>query len=289
MDRALSQSSSDEIMKGVAEYQLQFKVDTDAMLGVLQGALQRTVDLVAVGLLLPDSADASKLRMPGSFFNFVPAEARRAKPDALRNDFRLWVLRCGFRDAMEAASVFLEDLRIACAAYWLFDPGKGPITGAEYNQALGPDPKRRFHRLGLPHKISSLAKNYDFRIPEANVAHLVTLNQARNCFVHRNGTVWAEDANIEGGLRIQWEKPELVVIDPSGDRVVSKKTSLPKEVRVEMRCRPAERSFAIGEVLSFSSADFSEFCWTFYQFGVAAITALNEYGIVHGVQRVARN
>jgi len=255
----------------------------DGLLGVLQTALQRATDMVCVGLSHPGSVDTANLRMAGSFLNFVPAQQQRPNSDAVVRDFRVWAVGCGLRDCVEATNVFLEQLRFACAMYWL--AGKGQFTGADYHETLGPKPAKRFHRLGLPYKISHLAEEYEFTLPGQYCEQVLSLNQARNCLVHRSGVVSAQDTNLDDRLRLLWEKPELVVLRQDGDVVVSETTFLHAGEKVGMRCRPTERIFVAGDILALSSAEFTEFCWTFFQFGRACISTLDDYGAARGVQK----
>jgi len=195
----------------------------------------------------------------------------------------VWIVGCGLRDCVEAVGFFLERLRLACALYWL--TSKDQFTGAEYHDNLGANAEKRFHRLGLPDKISDLADRYEFSLVGENMAHILSINQARNCLTHRSGVVAAKDANSEGRLQISWETPELVATRDGREFVLSQGTPVNRGDQIRMRTKQTHRIFNVGETLIFSASEFTELCWTLFRFGVVCIEVLNRYGTARGVRK----
>ena len=92
--------------------------------GVLQVALQHSIDLVAFGLKAADHAEPVDLKMPDSFGQVIAAQDRALDVESVRAEFRSWVLANGLRDCVETIGPTLEWARRFCFLW----TREGPVT-----------------------------------------------------------------------------------------------------------------------------------------------------------------
>ena len=61
-----------------------------------------------------------------------------------------------------------------------------------------------FHRLVLLGKIKFLKNEYGLIFDDALLQKTVSINAARNCFLHRDGLVSTQDTRDGDQLKIEW-------------------------------------------------------------------------------------
>jgi len=139
----------------MADQVLSLKISLPALQGMTLRKLQRLVDILRfskVGATLVGSGNFPQL----DFLTLNPSQNTHLSLDAARAAALDWhVLHC-LRDAIEAVSAFLEDVRLLADIYQL--TSKGEIKGSEWNAVLAQN--RPFHRLGLPDKIQKIKASY---------------------------------------------------------------------------------------------------------------------------------
>lgn len=184
---------------------------------------------------------------------------------------------------VEALSDFLEEARNVYAV-WTF-PNQARVTRAEWRSHVV-DAGRRFHRLGLPDKLERLSTDYGPSAIPGTAANIMSINAARNCLVHRGGTVSNRDANTAEGLRATWLKHEIMVVDSSGTETTIASTPFTVEGPATLRFRQSEATklFRLGEPITFTSQEFNQLCWTFFRFGEQVVSAVTEYGKHMGIR-----
>ena len=140
----------------------------------------------------------------------------------------------------------------------------------------------KFHRLGLPDKLSKLTDDFSVFLAPEIIAAILSLNAARNCIVHREGVVGEKDASDLGKLEIRWTKPTLTITGEAGTRPVEPGGRVEAGEMLEFSNKNASKSFGLGERIKFTSTEFSEICWTFFQFGVEIQRSLSTIGKAEG-------
>ena len=254
--------------------------------GILQTTLQRSRDLVAFGLQAADHAESVDLRVPDSFLDVVPARDRGFDVEGARSEFRTWVLANGLRDCVEAIGPTLEWVRKLCF-FWTregpvtpLEDGKfrlsGRLTGDEWNTNIVRG-AAKFDRLPLPEKLSYLQKSYRWQRPELS-DHILSLAAARNCLVHRDGIVGGKDLKLSGdhGLSVRWRKAELVAGPGTDERVLQAGSHVDAGETVSVQFIDSEKSFAIGERVTFTVTEYVDISLTFLLFGLQAQTSTME-------------
>jgi hypothetical protein len=271
----------------MAEYQVKARIDLRALIDGLHRAVLRSYDIVAFGLQAADTAPVGELQLPGAFFHMGDPNSPDRTWETAKAAFKTWVLGAGLRDCVEAVGALLEEGRKVCA-FWSFGPGRVQVTGEEWNRRVVQG-ARRFHRLGLPDKIETLKKTYDPSIAPATTEHVLSINAARNCLVHRGGVVTDLDVTTpEGqakGLMVRWVKMQLLFIDEDGERPINGPVDVKKGQRIGVRsAAEASKFFPLGEAVTFTTQEFSELAYTFSLFGQQLAVNLEQYGRSKGVR-----
>lgn len=264
---------------------LHVAVNLDALLGELQTSLQTTINLVALSLQsqAQQRIDGTALRLPMEGFNTTFDARLTWSTDEAQERQRTWTLSNGLRDALEDTSSFLESARQVLAVWSMRDVQQktGKLTAADWNKAMHAD-ARAFHRLGLPDKLPLLTRQYDVVIDSTLADHLLSINAARNCLVHRRGVVGDRDVNCGGRLTVGWRKLSLILKDEDGEHPVVLNQRLEKESTLCLRAVDCSKSFEIGERIAFTVQEFADITWGLFSFGSALVSQINALGLAKG-------
>lgn len=141
---------------------------------------------------------------------------------------------------------------------------------------------KAFHRLGLPDKLPLLTKQYGVVIDSTLSGHLLSINAARNCLVHRRGVVGDRDVNDSSRLTVGWRKLSLVLKDEDGEHPVVLNQRLEKESTLCLRSEDCSKSFEIGERIAFTIQEFADITWGLFSFGSALVGQINALGLAKG-------
>lgn len=264
-----------------------------SLMGEIQGAIQRSIDLVSFGLQAADRLEIESLEIPGVRFRVGPAQNLAMEIEQAREEFRTWVLSNGLRDCVDAIGPSLEWARKTCFLW----TREGEVTeleedklrlsvqlsGEEWNVHMINEASV-FDRLGLRKQLDHLQDKYHLPHPELSEA-ILSIRDARNCLTHRKGMVGPEDLKdgSEGGLLVKWIKLELQARGEEGARVLE----LPAEVQggeiVSVRYVNVSKKFALGDRILFSPEEFVEISMTFLLFAMEienAIKALQKSRLI---------
>lgn len=203
------------------------EVDLNRLYAGLNAELQPCINMVSFGLRAAaygEVPDEPHTRMPGTNMEF---RTGTKPPDSvLRPQFEAWVLTGGLRDAVEVVSVFLEHARFTASFFRLcerlrtetgnYEPGgEAEMSPQDYEQLVVTEQKK-FHRLGFPDKLGYLRTQYPVALAPDLGDKVLTINQARNCFVHRRGVVSERDTNCEDGLQVCWNTMTPYLVSEHG-------------------------------------------------------------------------
>jgi hypothetical protein len=267
----------------VTTHQLHIHIDCGALLGNLQHAIQRTIYLAAVGLNATPRLTQDDLQLPGTSISLQIAGPTPWPIEEAREGFEHWILMNGLRDATEAISGFLEETRTVLAAWQIeIRSRSGPVTGADWHEAMGSQ-RRRFHRLGLPDKIDDLQKIYSLSLDPDLVGHLRTINDARNCLVHRQGIVQERDVNEDGALRVSWRRLALVIQGPEGERPGFPGAIVEVGETLCVSNRNVSKLFPLGTAISFSVQEFADVCWSLFLLGLSTVKLIEDWARGRGI------
>lgn len=272
-------------------------INLDCVLRDLQITLQRTLDLATFGLYATQAATEPHLGpdgrrdLPGAFMQL------RLAPEldfaTVREEFRRWVIESGLRDAAEALGLLLEEVRKVLRA-----AAKGSTVDGEYFQTFVLDEAGKFDGRLFPQKLALIEELGGPAFMPELTPHITSLNQARNCLVHGRGVVRDRDKNTVDGLLVEWVRVGMWIDGEAGQReviVLSDRTlgegKFDAGDTISVGWRPTSRLYRVGDRVSFSVQDFSDFCWTFLLFGKQMRKNLEDFVAAkgHSVQTIAAN
>jgi hypothetical protein len=151
--------------------------------------------------------------------------------------------------------------------------GSATINGEDWNRIWTAE-REAFDRKAFPDKIKWLREKCGatFQFEE----HVLTLNQARNCLVHRLGLVSQRDTKEHELFTIKWHALRIVIIDS----VTGEETFVPQseptknESTVNLRIGPVEKQFRIGERIRLSPEELNYTMWTFHSFALEVLKSI---------------
>ncbi len=265
----------------MATQTLNVNVNLNGLRGELQRSLQEVICLVATGLEAETDVEPENLALPTDIkWSFSKL---RLDKETFRVRYSEWVLSNGFRDAIESIGVYLESVHRVLSIWELVEKQKGgtPISDGEWN-SLFLDGGNRFHRLGLPDKLDHICLTHEIGVKDSYKEQILSINIARNCYVHRNGVVSDRDTNKEGSLRVSWSRLHTFLQDEDGEHPLVIGRTVEKGSTLCVRAEESEKAFAIGERLSFSVAEMSEILWCLFLFSNDLVMAISKFGEAKG-------
>lgn len=252
-------------------------INLNGLRGELQRSLQEVICLVATGLGAEIDVEPDELVLPTtvkSSFSKLGWDK-----DQLNNQYNEWVLSNGFRDAIENVSSFLESSHRVLSIWELQEKQDAgiSISGDEWNKIFL-DGGNKFHRLGLPDKLEHIAIKHGIEIKDVYKEQVLSINVARNCYVHRRGIVSNRDANEDGVLTVKWSRLRTFLKNEDGEQELVLGKVVEKESMLCVKFEENEKSFSVGEQLSFSVEEMSEIIWCFFLFGNELVMNVSKFG-----------
>lgn len=252
-------------LPAVAQYTVKFHFD--ALHRTFSSRTGRTLERAAFLLTCARAATENHGLMPDVEGSVVPVKLQPRPVGEVRDESALWITTNALRDCIEEVSLFLEKTRELCAAVSVFEHGDIPLD--RWHEVVA-SPANSFDRLTFPDKVAFLRQEYGDALLPGTVEHLITLNAARNCLVHRQGVVGERDCKGSGCLTVRWMSAEIHGRDPEGNEFpVVPPQHLVAETQLFLRHGPVERRFLLGERITFSTADLSGIWLTLHFFGAA--------------------
>jgi len=261
---------------------IRIQVNLDAPKGELQRAIQRTIYLVSGALNSTTQIEEGHLKLPEIELETNFDSSLKWSPDEVSRNLKEWVLRNGFRDAVEFLSAFLESIHSVYTFWSLVQKQNGGqiLTGLDWQYATESEPKK-FHRLGFPDKLDHLRDSHGVNVDPAVLKNILSANSARNCLVHRNGIVSEKDAN-SGQLVVSWRRMKVIAIDEDGEHELKTGIVYEKATTIALKFVEESKSFDLGDSISFSPQEFQNIAWALFLFGNDLTATLSEWGQANG-------
>lgn len=146
------------------------------------------------------------------------------------------------------------------------------------------DLPRTNHRLHLPQKLEKLQR--EFGVVTRFNRHILSLNRARTCVVHRLGTVTALDADASGVLTVIFQRIDFVAVGQvtGAELHLEAGITIPEESMLELRFVDHERTFAVGSKLALDAREIYDTIITLWRFGYAVARGVEVYGKSIGLE-----
>ncbi len=259
---------------------LNVSISTAALQGRYLAEIQNLLDIITFVYRATETLTEERYQSPLGFMSVHPAHNRRLSFAEAHDHSKQWLLGSFLTDSVNATGSFLDECRKVCALYRL--GGKGRFVGQEFKDIFAGD-RKRFHRLGFPDKFGHLRSDFGVETPYER--HFLSLNQARNCLVHRNGIVAPEDTNQEGRLVVTWRTVEFLAKPPGeGDEIVIEgQTRLDAGWSVSLRSTDRERSFDVGKRIELTVPELYQSILTLHALASSLVKSIEAYGVSQGV------
>ena len=194
------------------------RIDLNGISGRVSRDLKRIILLASAGLQNIDKIDTENLNLPVEMKIQIEQDAPVVK-DKFLEDFGEWILACGLRDAIEALSAALEEAHDVLSIWDVtnFKIGQAKIPSQEW-QKIFVNGARDFHRFGLPVKLRHFVNDHDVALAENMTSHVICINTARNCLVHRGGIATGQDVTEPGLLKVSWRTADFFLQTKAGQR-----------------------------------------------------------------------
>jgi hypothetical protein len=194
--------------------------------------------------------------------------------EVLRSGVREWLVRSFLRDAIEITGLFLDECLQACAIIDLLK--RVSVDGAEVNTIFN-DLPARFHRFPFPKKITRLREQFGIQPNWSD--HVLSLNRARACLVHRLGTVSEHDIDDKNELVIVFRALRATVreIESGKEQVVDRsgfKVEAESEVKVDFYDHV--RRFSLGEQMQLTPLELHSTIVTLTHFGMSCLDQMRD-------------
>ena len=157
--------------------------------------LQHLIDIIKFSKVATDCIQENKFNEYSEFTQFQIAPNHILEFNEAKNIFHRWCLKNSFKDCVENLNIFLDECHLVCEL--LAFRKNDQIIAEDFNRIVGPN-KKKYNKEGLPKKIKILRENFD--VSSQFEEHVMSLNNVRNCLVHRGGIVQQEDLNTEKEL-----------------------------------------------------------------------------------------
>ena len=261
----------------MATQSINVNINLNGLRGELQRSLQKIICLVATGLEAKSDVDPNEIALPTNIkSSFSNLDLNKEK---FHGQYTEWVLSNGFRDAIESVSSFLESAHRVLSIWGLIEKQNSgrAITGEEWNQIFQ-DVGNKFHRLGLPDKLEHISKIHGIEVKDSHKEQILSINVARNCYVHRNGIVSDRDLNEDNGLKVKWSRLHTFLQNEDGEQELIPGKLVEKESTVCVRFDENEKTFSLNEQLAFTADEMSEILWCLFLFGNDLVANISKYG-----------
>jgi hypothetical protein len=250
--------------------------------GRVQRLLKNATYLVAIGTraasrITPEAYELPDVAFVHGFDDQNPWSVAEAQ-----TQWRSWVLTNGFRDVAEIIASTLEEVQLVLAMWSIADPSGGRRVKQETWNDTIVRRQAQFHRRTLPQKLEFLQNRYGFSLPTDYVAEVMSINAARNCFVHRMGQVSEPDLGPTGALTLKWRHLKAVIVDNDNETDLILPYTAQKDTLLGIKVASRERVFEVGQTLELTLQDFSEISWTIFEFARRCAADLETYGRTKG-------
>ena len=208
--------------------------------------------------------------------HLVKAELSDEEKAHVAEEFGKWVRTNGMRELIETFSIFLHRVYVP-----MFVLRRGCGRNGE-KLSLPP----QFERMGVTDQVDEFAKMVP--VNEGDHRILKSLNQARNCFAHRQGGVGERDVDTKTEVFcLYWTAFQLEIVEPNGNIV-------PEEAMIgrvfenggvfQARVVQREKVFSLNDELVLEKRELKEICFSVLTLGQrflqGAISAASDAGVL---------
>jgi hypothetical protein len=263
-------------------------INLDALLNELGSALQLNMTLYSVAMHAQLDHLQALPRFQVDNVGFQFAQALEWTPEQALAKHRQWALKNAMRDAVEGAVNFIESAHLVLSIWKITGAAAGDgrevvVPVEDWRQAIEVAPSR-FNRCTLPDKFKMLAEDHGVAVDPVLEAQLRSINQLRNCLVHRGGVVGTKD--LDNGtevFEVRWRTMEFLIDEGDGPAPVEFGKTLEKGGNLCIRISDKSRTFQLGEAIELSEIEFAGMMFGLFAFGTDLVQKVSAVGVALGV------
>lgn len=274
----------------MAKQTIKVSINLDGLRAELQRSLQKSIYLVSAGLQTKDKITPELLQLPTNIINVAYANSLNWNTEEAQEQYSEWVLSNGFRDLIESVNIFLESAHRVLSFFELEIKRKEGVVlkGTDWNEIINTGEKK-FHRLGLPLKLKHIREKHGISFDRKFGEQLISINTARNCFVHRNGVIAECDLNTNTALEVKWTGMSMILQNEDGEKELIIGEIVEKDSVLVMRNQEEIKSFTLGQRISFSAKEYASMSWCLFLFGNNLVQAISNFGAENGILKKLNN
>jgi hypothetical protein len=253
----------------------------DHVLEVLRKGVRRADVFMGIGLnaATHDPPVSHILAPEGLHIRLVKEDLTDVEKAHVAAEFGKWVCTNGLRELIETFSIFLHRVYIPL---FVMRRGRG-IDGERL-----PTPTR-FERMGIADQVDAVGRTVP--VNEGDRRVLSSLNQARNCFAHRQGRVGEPDIDAQTGVfRVRWTAFQVEIAEPHGNVVIDDAVlgrRFENGGTVQLRFVERERAFALNDELILEKRELKEICFAVLTIGERLLQGATSAAVQAGVLQQA--
>ncbi len=246
--------------------------------GRIQRILDKTIKMVAIGLNTKKELSEQRLEIPDINMHYLFSTSQPWTNNEMWDAWHAWILRNGFRDIAETLNGLLEEIQQVLAYWELAHPQQTiKIRSEDWNEKIVRR-ANQFHRRTLPQKLDILERQYSFTLDPILLSQAISINNARNCLTHRGGIVSSVDVDATGQFTLEWSALVLLTKINGQEQEITLPYETKVETEVTIATRRKTKTFNVGQLISVTTEEFSQLCWTIYQLSVSCGQRLELYG-----------
>ena len=190
------------------EYMNQININLPAIRNIAVRGVRRTAIFMGLGINAANNPDFKQYELAKlTGFEFIEPISDERTLAGLKTEFGRWIVGNGLRELIETFCIFLDEIHVACL--WM----SASCHKIPLNQIQTQD--KKFRHKGLKDKLPHLKNTYNVTLTQPDF--MISINQARHCLTHRQGSVGARDCLDSERLVVSWRGCEIYAETPSGE------------------------------------------------------------------------
>lgn len=263
-------------------------INLDALLNELGSALQLNLTLYSVAMhaRLDHLEELPRFQVDNVGFQY--SQVLEWTPEEALTKHRQWALKNAMRDAVEGAVNFIESAYFVLSIWKIAGAGAGDgrefsVPVEDWRLAIEVAPSK-FNRCTLPDKFKMLADDHGVAVDPVLEAQFRSINQLRNCLVHRGGIVGAKDVDTGSEVfEVRWRTMELLIDEGDGLAPLEFGKVFEKGGDLCVRITDKSRAFRLGETIEISETEFAGMMFGMFAFGTDVVQKLSAVGVALGM------
>jgi len=256
-----------ELMSG--KYHLNVKLNPDSVVNQVSIQAGESLRLFALITEIFDHAENIKIPDVQNCFPMWSVSLSVKSTDELKQDMLSMMIETAMSNLMRSISECLDEFTWYMELYNFFIPQR-KLLSDDFNRFRSETAEilKGQHKSALKNRLEWIDMRYG--IISAHKSSILTLNDMRNCYVHRKGLVTDLDINdsIAKSLKIEYLRPFVFVVRDGEEVEVVAPFRLHDGEVGQRRAKEEHRAFIRGERIKLTLREFGYICFSCWNFAV---------------------